>query len=99
MVYFALLVIQTFSPYINHFLLYSVSSVTIYFNIRFVNLSVLKQDLQHFYAVFSVAFSIKDSSVHIAPVCTGPRGGSGHFGSYVRSLSLHFCRRLFPGLV
>ena len=24
--------------------------------------------------------------------------GSDHFGSIVRSLSLHFCKRLFPGL-
>jgi hypothetical protein len=24
---------------------------------------------------------------------------SDHFGSYVRSLSIHFCKRLFPGLV
>jgi hypothetical protein len=23
---------------------------------------------------------------------------SNHFGSYVRSISLHFCKRLFPGL-
>jgi hypothetical protein len=32
--------------------------------------------------------------VHIAPACAG----SDHFGSYVHSLSLHFYKRLFPGL-
>jgi hypothetical protein len=32
--------------------------------------------------------------VHIAPACSG----SDHFGSYLRSLSLHLCKRLFPGL-
>jgi hypothetical protein len=34
----------------------------------------------------------------VAPACTGSGGGSDHFGSYVRSLSLHFCMRLFPRL-
>jgi hypothetical protein len=28
----------------------------------------------------------------------GSGEGSYHFGSYVRSLSMHFCKRLFPGL-
>jgi hypothetical protein len=32
--------------------------------------------------------------VHVAPACVG----SDHFRSYVRSLFLHFCKRLFPGL-
>ena len=36
--------------------------------------------------------------VHVAPACAGSREGSDHFGSIVRSLSLHFCKRLFPGL-
>jgi hypothetical protein len=36
--------------------------------------------------------------VHIAPSCTGSVEGSDHFGSYVRSLSLHFFKRLFPEL-
>jgi hypothetical protein len=35
--------------------------------------------------------------VHVAPACAGSREGSDRFGSYVRSLSLHFCKRLFPG--
>jgi hypothetical protein len=35
--------------------------------------------------------------VHVAPACTGSGEGSDHFGSYVCSLSLHFCKRLFPG--
>jgi hypothetical protein len=30
----------------------------------------------------------------VVPTCVG----SDHFGSYVRNLSLHFCKRLFPGL-
>jgi hypothetical protein len=34
------------------------------------------------------------SPVHVAPACIG----SDHFGSYVRSISLHFYKRLFPGL-
>ncbi|KAM3213463.1 hypothetical protein ACQJBY_066065 [Aegilops geniculata] len=36
--------------------------------------------------------------VHVAPACAGSGEGSDHFGSIVRSLSLHFCKRLFPGL-
>jgi hypothetical protein len=36
--------------------------------------------------------------VHVALDCVGSGEGSDHFGSYVRSLSLHFCKRLFPGL-
>ena len=38
------------------------------------------------------------SPVHEAPACAGFGEGSDHFGSFVRSLSLHFCKRLFPGL-
>jgi hypothetical protein len=41
---------------------------------------------------------IKGSPVHVAPTCIGSREASNHFGSYVRSLSLHFCKSLFPGL-
>jgi hypothetical protein len=33
--------------------------------------------------------------VHAAHACAGPWEGSDHFGSYVRGLSLHFCKRLF----
>jgi hypothetical protein len=36
--------------------------------------------------------------VHVAPACAGSREGSDYFGSYVRNISLHFCKRLFPGL-
>jgi hypothetical protein len=39
----------------------------------------------------------KGSLVHIAPACIGYGEGSDHFGSYVRSISLHFCKRLFSG--
>jgi hypothetical protein len=42
--------------------------------------------------------TIKGSPVHVAPACAWSGEGSDHFGSYVRSLSLHFCKRLFPGL-
>ena len=42
--------------------------------------------------------NIKGSPVHVAPACTRSGEGSDHFGSIVRSLSLHFCKRLFPGL-
>jgi hypothetical protein len=36
--------------------------------------------------------------MHVAPACAGSREGSDRFGSYVRSLSLHFCKSLFLGL-
>jgi hypothetical protein len=39
---------------------------------------------------------IEGSLVHVAPACAGSGEGSDHFGSYVRSLYLHFCKRLFP---
>jgi hypothetical protein len=32
--------------------------------------------------------------MHVAPACAG----FGDFASFVRSLSLHFCKRLFPSL-
>ena len=38
---------------------------------------------------------IKGNLVHVAPACAGSKEGSDHFGSIVRSLSLHFCKRLF----
>jgi hypothetical protein len=41
---------------------------------------------------------IKGSLVHVAPACAGSGEWSDHFGSYVRSLSRHCCKRLFPGL-
>jgi hypothetical protein len=40
----------------------------------------------------------KGSPVHVAPACVGYREGSDHFESYVLSLSLHFYKKLFPGL-
>jgi hypothetical protein len=40
----------------------------------------------------------KGSPVHVAPACAGSRKRSDHFESYVRSLSEHFCKRLFSGL-
>jgi hypothetical protein len=33
--------------------------------------------------------------MHVAPVCIGFGEGFDHFGSYVRSLSLYFYKRLF----
>jgi hypothetical protein len=48
------------------------------------------QDIQVF-------FNTKGIPVHVAPACTGSGEGSDHFRSYVHSLSLHFCKRLFPG--
>jgi hypothetical protein len=36
--------------------------------------------------------------MHVAPAWAGSGEESNHFGSYVRSLSLHSCHRLFPGL-
>jgi hypothetical protein len=35
------------------------------------------------------------SPVHVAPACAGFGKESGHFGSYVCSISLHFGKRLF----
>jgi hypothetical protein len=40
----------------------------------------------------------KGSPVHVVPTCVGSGEGSDRFGSYVRSLSLHLCNRLFLGL-
>jgi hypothetical protein len=40
----------------------------------------------------------KGSPVYVAPACAGSEERSDHFGSYVRSISLRFCKRLFPGL-
>jgi hypothetical protein len=37
----------------------------------------------------------KGSPVDVPPACARSREGSDHFWSYVRSLSLHFCERLF----
>jgi hypothetical protein len=36
--------------------------------------------------------------MYVAPACAGSGEGSDHFGSYVCSISLHFCMRLFTGL-
>jgi hypothetical protein len=36
--------------------------------------------------------------VHVAPSCVGSGEESDDFGSYVHSLSLHLCKRLFLGL-
>jgi hypothetical protein len=36
----------------------------------------------------------KGSLMHIAPAYAGFGEGSNYFGSYVHSLSLHFCKRL-----
>ena len=40
----------------------------------------------------------RGSPVHVAPACAGSGEGSDHLGLFVRSLSLHFCKRLVPGL-
>jgi hypothetical protein len=40
----------------------------------------------------------RGSLMHIAPTYTGSGEGSDHFESYACSLSLHFWKRLFPGL-
>jgi hypothetical protein len=40
----------------------------------------------------------KGSPVHVTPAYEGSKEGSDHFGSYVRSLSMHFYNRLFLGL-
>jgi hypothetical protein len=40
---------------------------------------------------------LKGSLMQVAPACATSREGSDHFGSYIRSLSLHFYKRLFPG--
>jgi hypothetical protein len=37
----------------------------------------------------------KGSSVHVAPVYAGSEKGSEYFRSYIRNLSLHFCKMLF----
>jgi hypothetical protein len=40
----------------------------------------------------------KGHPVHVAPACAVSGEASNHVGSYVHSLSLHFCKRLFSGL-
>jgi hypothetical protein len=37
--------------------------------------------------------------MHIAPMCVRNGKESDHFGSYVRSLSLHFCKMLTKKLL
>jgi hypothetical protein len=41
---------------------------------------------------------IKGQPVHIDPPYEGPGEGPDHFGSYIRNISLHFCKRLFSEL-
>jgi hypothetical protein len=41
---------------------------------------------------------IKGSPEHVAPACARSKEGSDHFESYVRNISLYFCKRLFSGL-
>jgi hypothetical protein len=41
---------------------------------------------------------IKESPMHVAPVYIGFSERSGHFGSYVHSIFMHFYKRLFSGL-
>jgi hypothetical protein len=43
----------------------------------------------------TIKFIKKGSPVHVAPACAGSGEESDHFGSYVHSFSLHFCKRLF----
>jgi hypothetical protein len=40
----------------------------------------------------------RGSLMHVAPACVESGEGSDHFGSYVCSIFLHLCKRLFPGL-
>jgi hypothetical protein len=40
----------------------------------------------------------KGSPINVVPACARSEEGSDHFVSHVRILSLHFCKRLFPGL-
>ncbi|XP_044323769.1 uncharacterized protein [Triticum aestivum] len=66
--------------------------------------TVLNQCLEEFYIISLVHLQhvkwiiLFRAPVHAAPACAGSGEGSDHFGSIVRSLSLHFCKRLFPGL-
>jgi hypothetical protein len=41
---------------------------------------------------------IKGRSVHVALACAKSGEGFNHFGSYVCSFSLYFCKMLFLGL-
>ncbi|CAM0952226.1 unnamed protein product [Alopecurus aequalis] len=42
-------------------------------------------------------FFLKRQPGAVAPACAGSGEESDHFGSIVRSISLYFCKRLFPG--
>jgi hypothetical protein len=63
---------------------------------QFIPLLICKSTSFGFTLYFSLV--LKGSLVHVAPTCAGFGEGSDHFVSYIRSLSLHFCKRLFPGL-
>jgi hypothetical protein len=45
-----------------------------------------------------IFFCEKGSPVRVAPACARSGEGSNHFGSYVRSFSLYFCKWLLLGL-
>jgi hypothetical protein len=66
--------------------------------ISFLELISLLRFLGPHISEINIFFCEKGSLVHVAPACAGSREGSDHFGSYVRSLSLHFCKWLFLGL-
>jgi hypothetical protein len=48
--------------------------------------------------MYVITSKIRVSPVHIVPACAVSWEGSDHFRSYVRNISLHFCKRLFRGL-
>jgi hypothetical protein len=66
--------------------------------ISFLELISLLRFLGPHISEINIFFCEKGSLVHVAPACAGSKEGSDHFGSYVRSLSLHLCKWLFLGL-
>ena len=83
--------------------LFSVTSVIRQFDCystSSIMLSMFLQSSMCTYHCICFSFSInkKGSPVHVAPTCAGSGEESDHLGLFVRSLSLHFCRRLVLGL-
>jgi hypothetical protein len=65
----------------------------------FVQMSLSSLYVWLWFALWIIALLIKKGSpVCVAPTCAGSGKWSNHFGSYVCSIFLHFCKMLFPGL-
>jgi hypothetical protein len=63
------------------------------------NINILSIPIKNFKIIPSMEYQSKRGSpMHVAPGCVGSDEGPGHFGFYAHSLSLYFCKTLFPGI-